>query len=221
MKNLFLLIILATLIFSCEKEDQFMIDSSNHSEFRYKPDYVKACHFDRQTQSWVIMDLQKSEIEIHKQHGDVFDMDNDGFFEKENFCQIPIDCNDSNNLVHSCAFCGYTDNMVLDKHAIYFDTDLKVSGNAPQLRAFETWISSNYKCGGYQYIYVFALFDKRGFYAGSEVYIEVKQIREKMILSYDDAVMCREMIQNIAKNLGLKNQAWESEGRIQLPHHIQ
>ena len=88
MKNLLLPFLALLFLISCEREpkNQISKDSSGTTKSSDKRD---VCH------NGNIINININAIPAHQAHGDAVDMDGDGYFDMENDCGMPVDCDDT------------------------------------------------------------------------------------------------------------------------------
>lgn len=105
--GLFILLLLFLAI-SCERESVIPASPDDYSVNQDEPgdgtlsfrggNKVDICHNGK------IISVNINAVPAHQAHGDAVDMDGDGYFDKENDCGMPVDCDDNNyDPENSCA----------------------------------------------------------------------------------------------------------------------
>ncbi len=118
MKKITLLLVCVLTIIACDKdvvipevtsettEENLEFHSKQNSNSSKKDNKVAVCHSNEK-----IIYINDYAVAAHKAHGDAVDMDNDGFFDKENSCSEGVDCDDTNSSVNPGAEEIYDDEI--------------------------------------------------------------------------------------------------------------
>lgn len=102
MKKLTFLSFVLFLMFSCNKEEGLSPDetiitpSASHTNLQAssRGDKVDVCH------NGNIINISINAVSAHQAHGDVVDMDGDGYFDGPSNCSIEVDCDDTDATIN-------------------------------------------------------------------------------------------------------------------------
>lgn len=118
MKKITLLLACVLTIIACDKdvlipevssettEENLEFHLKQNSNSSKKGNKVAICHTNEK-----IIYINEYAVAAHISHGDAVDMDNDGFFDKENSCSEGVDCDDTNSSVNPGVEEIYTDDI--------------------------------------------------------------------------------------------------------------
>ena len=91
MNTKYIILLLSVFAFlSCGKEELSVDQSALELRGAQK---VDVCHYDSETNTWKVINVNVNAVKAHRGHGDAVDMDGDGYFDIPSECG-PTDCND-------------------------------------------------------------------------------------------------------------------------------
>ena len=90
LKSIVLLCLCGMIItlFSCQKEETSIDNTTQLAESKVKKTKINVCHNDH------VINISSNAVSAHQRHGDAVDMDGDGYFDMDNSCG-ETDCNDN------------------------------------------------------------------------------------------------------------------------------